>query len=470
MAEAPLTSPQAQPGYRGVWYGNQPCGPPYHWKYSGGLATYPQQHTPIAIYSAEADKTYFVYGGQGEQYPPADYAPIGQETPGETRLCVGSFDHRSRTLSRPISLLTRDTFDAHENPVLCLDDDGRLLVFCPAHGSQRPSYVFRTAKPHDLSTFELVRMFEPDDNFSYPQPWWLRGQGLIFLHTRYDEKWCRRTGYTRSPDGIDWPGWHDCTFLSKLAQGSYQISWPNSDGALGVVFDVHPEVDDEYPLNFRTNLYYAQSHDAGQTWQTADGQALELPLTQIDNPARVFDGQDAGVLVYLKDLDFDQDGQPVILYLTSQNAFPGPEHGPHRWRLATFDGSAWSHHDITASDHNYDHGSLLLRRPDDWRLIGPTSPGPQAYATGGTMCLWRSTDRGKTWAQDRVLVEDKHCNHTYARRPLHAHDDFAVLWAAANAHEPGPTRLLFSDIDGHVYTMPEMMAKDHESPLALHTS
>ena len=51
-------------GYRGLWYANQPTGDYYRYKYSGGFATYPQQHTPIAVYSREADKTFFCYGGR----------------------------------------------------------------------------------------------------------------------------------------------------------------------------------------------------------------------------------------------------------------------------------------------------------------------------------------------------------------------------------------------------------------------
>src|SRR5689334_14018082 len=50
-------------GYRGIWYMNQPTKDEYKFKYSGGMATYPQQHAPIAIYSKKADKTFFVYGG-----------------------------------------------------------------------------------------------------------------------------------------------------------------------------------------------------------------------------------------------------------------------------------------------------------------------------------------------------------------------------------------------------------------------
>ena len=50
-------------GYRGIWYSNQATGDEYRYKYSGGFATYPQQHAPIAIYSEAANKTFFCYGG-----------------------------------------------------------------------------------------------------------------------------------------------------------------------------------------------------------------------------------------------------------------------------------------------------------------------------------------------------------------------------------------------------------------------
>jgi hypothetical protein len=54
--EKPL--PQ-ETGYRGIWYMNQPTKDEYRYKYSGGFATYPQQHEPIAIYSKAANKTFF---------------------------------------------------------------------------------------------------------------------------------------------------------------------------------------------------------------------------------------------------------------------------------------------------------------------------------------------------------------------------------------------------------------------------
>jgi len=49
-------------GYRGIWYYNQPSKDEYHYKYSGGFATYPQQMLPYAFYAKEDSsriKTFF---------------------------------------------------------------------------------------------------------------------------------------------------------------------------------------------------------------------------------------------------------------------------------------------------------------------------------------------------------------------------------------------------------------------------
>src|SRR3954467_4481746 len=96
-------------GYRGIWYSNQPTGDEYKYKYSGGFATYPQQHVPIAIYSKEANKTFFVYGGtvKGKQ---------------ELLHVVSYYDHATGEVPRPRILLDKKTDDAHDNPTLQIDD------------------------------------------------------------------------------------------------------------------------------------------------------------------------------------------------------------------------------------------------------------------------------------------------------------------------------------------------------------
>src|SRR4051794_2379904 len=50
-------------GFHGIWYAVGPSGDQYAYKYSGGLGTYTHQTSPLAIYVAQVDRTFFVYGG-----------------------------------------------------------------------------------------------------------------------------------------------------------------------------------------------------------------------------------------------------------------------------------------------------------------------------------------------------------------------------------------------------------------------
>src|SRR5687767_10420670 len=155
-------------GYRGLWYMNQPSRDEHKYKYSGGFATYPQQHVPIAIYAKAVDRTFFVYGGR----------PKDQNT---LLHMVSYFDHATSTVPRPAILLDKKTDDAHDNPVLSIDAQGHLWVFSNAHGTSRPSYIHRSTKPYSIDSFEKTY----DGNFSYGNPWFLDRFGFLFLHTQY---------------------------------------------------------------------------------------------------------------------------------------------------------------------------------------------------------------------------------------------------------------------------------------------
>src|SRR5258707_8623244 len=99
VAAAPPPFPTAD-GYRGIWYMNQPSQDQYKYKYSGGFATYPQQHVPIAIYSKAANKPFFCYGGTT-----ARHATDKQEL----LQMVSYFDHNTGKVPRPAILLNKKT-------------------------------------------------------------------------------------------------------------------------------------------------------------------------------------------------------------------------------------------------------------------------------------------------------------------------------------------------------------------------
>lgn len=433
-------------GYRGIWYFNQETKDEYVYKYSGGLGTYCADHIPLAIYAPAAEKTFFVFGGR-----PADKNTLYE--------MISYYDHRTGLVPKPTILIDKKTDDAHDNPVLSIDAAGFLWVFASSHGTSRPSYLFKSRKPYDIDDFEQVL----ETNFSYPQPWFLSDEGFLFLHTYY--KSGRGLNWSTSKDGITWEERH---LLAHIQEGHYQISWPR-DRSVGTAFNYHPTAfggdAKKKGLNWRTNLYYMATDDMGKSWHTVNGEPLVTPLTEVKNPALVHDYESEGLLVYAHDLQYDNAGNPVILYLTSKSWRPGPEGGPHTWRIARWSGQSWEFHRVTESDHNYDVGALYLDADGAWRIIGPTQDGPQAFGTGGEIALWSSKDNGATWVLDKQLTQNSAYNHTYVRHPLNAQEGFKAYWADGDARKPSVSRLYFYDArKQQVYRLPATMREETASP------
>lgn len=428
-------------GYRGIWYYNQLVkGNPYVYKYSGGFATYPQQQSPIAIYSAKANKTFFVFGGTVE----------GKQ---ELLHLVSYFDHKTGMVPRPRILVNKKTEDAHDNPVMSIDDDGYIWVFSNAHGTSRPAYISRSDKPYSIDGFTQLR----ETNFSYGHPWFVPARGFFFLHTIYQDGG-RSLFWTTSRDGREWA---EPSKLARIEMGDYQIT-AHAGIRTASVFNAHPK---GLIVNARTNLYYVETSDMGKTWKTVDGKTITPPLTEWNNPALVHDYRKDGLLVFLKTVDFDAEGHPVILYLNSRGWEPGPERGPYEWRTARWTGKAWDIRDFTKSDHNYDYGSLYIEKDGGWRVIAPTEPGPQPFGTGGDMVMWMSRDKGATWKKIKQLTHAKELNHTYARKPIDAQPSFYALWADGDTRKPSTSSLYFTDKEGSkVWRLPVHMTGDFAKP------
>jgi hypothetical protein len=431
-------------GYRGIWYYNQPSKDQYRYKYSGGFATYPQQHVPIACYSKRSNKTFFCYGGR-----PRDR--------NELLHMVSYYDHNTGQVPRPTILLNKQTDDAHDNPTMTLDDDGYVWIFSNSHGTSRPSYIHRSKQPYSIDDFDRVQT----TNFSYGQPWYLPQKGFLLLHTRYsrrDGATIRNLFWMTSRDGLTWS---EPQALAGIPEGHYQISW--SDGTrIGTAFNYHPSPGGG---NARTNLYYVEMQDHGRTWRTVRGEEVRLPISEALNPALVHDYESEKLLVYLKDLQFDSQGRPVILFLTSKDFWSGPAGDPRTWHTARWTGREWDIQTFTTSDHNYDYGSLYVERDGTWRIIAPTGAGPQPYGTGGEVVMWTSTNQGRTWRRIKDLTQESPRNHTYVRRPVNAHPDFYALWADGSAWEPSESSLYFTNRNGdHVWKLPVKMTGDFARP------
>lgn len=462
MPTANTPSPHRIPGYRGIWFTlGQFFGPgengvpysepsttpliPYGDKYSGGLGTYTAKHTPLAVYRSEVEKTFFVYGGT---------------TAAEQRhlLCMISYyDHRTHTVPQPVVVHDKQgVSDPHDNPSMAIDHAGHIWVFVSGRGKERRGLIYRSTQPYSIDHFDLIREAE----FTYPQPHlWTDDQQLL-LFTKYTGM--RELYWATSSDGHSWSEDQKLAAIKSPGDtlaGHYQTS-ARRGNLIGTFFNRHPNGD----VDQRTDLYYAQTRDSGQTWTTVDGQPITPPVTTIDHPCRAIDHVSAGLNVYLKDMDFDANGHPVILYLTSRGHQPGPPNDPRTFCLLRWDGATWRHSEICAADHNYDTGSLYLK-DDAWFVILPGATGPQPYQCGAEITKYVSHDQGATWQLEKQITQNSPRNHNYVRRPINATDPFHAFWTDGDPSQPSPSHLYFCDSTGEkVFCLPYDMDQPTATP------
>jgi hypothetical protein len=424
-------------GYKGIWFTLGQL-TQYGDKYSGGLGTYTSSHVPIAIYSKEANKTFFVYGG------------TTGEKDRHLLIMLSYYDHAKKVVPKPVIVYDKQGVDdPHDNASLSIDDKGYIWVFVSGRNTTRLGILFKSKAPYQIDSFEKIK----EGDMTYPQPWYLPGKGFFYLFTKYTKG--RELYWSTSPDGLQWQP------DQKLAGmgGHYQVSNVRG-GKIVSVFNYHPDGN----VDKRTNCYLVQTSDLGKTWTTIDGKPLQTPLADKHSAALIKDFEAEGKLVYINDLNFDQQGNPVVLAVVSKHYAPGPQGDPREWMLMHWKNGKWNFTTVCTSTHNYDMGSLYITG-NHWQIIGPTEAGPQHWGSGGEIASWESNDDGATWKKAQQLTQHSARNQGYVRRPLNAHPDFYAFWADGDADKLSASVLYFSDQKGNVYSLPYKMDKEFVKPM-----
>ena len=430
-------------GYRGIWFElNQKYD--YGDKYSGGLGTYTAHHFPLAIYSEEVNKTFFVYGG----------------TTGEDErhlLCMaGCYDHKKHLVEKPTVVYDKQGVnDPHDNPSLLIDREGYLWIFVSGRSTRRMGFKFRSIKPYSIESFKEIT----SEEMTYPQPWQIEN-GMLHLFTKYTG--VRELYFETSKDGLMWTEDRKLAGIREKGDskgGHYQVS-QSYGNIVGTFFNRHPNG----VVDKRTDLYYLQTRDMGTIWTTADGTIIPVPLEEVENPARVKNYQAEGLNVYICDINFDTQGYPVCLYVTSKGHEPGPDNSPYQWRVTAWNGSSWETSIAGESDHNYDMGSIIIK-DDKWRIVAPMLTGPQLWGAGGEIAVFASDDRGKTWNRIRQITCNSDLNHGYVRRVINGRPPFVFFWADGDPHQFSISNLYFGDMEGNVWRLPYNMRKSWEKPV-----
>lgn len=437
----------AQPvvdGYKGIWFTLGQFSQ-YGDKYSGGLGTYTAKHIPMAVYAKEVDKTFFVYGGT-------------RDSTERKLLCmVGCFDHRTGSVVKPVIVYDKGNVDdPHDNPTIALDEQGYIWVFISGRGTGRPGILFKSRNPHDIDEFDEVMRGE----FTYPQPKYIQGYGFLHLFTKYTG--LRELYFNTSRNGSNWMGEVKLAGIKRDGDtlgGHYQISGQH-DNKVAFFFNWHPNGD----VDRRTNIYYLESTDFGQIWQTVSGLAVTLPVREVTSATLVKDYFTAGKNVYIKDVAFDNRGNPIALYLVGKGHQPGPDNGMKEWRVTYWDGAAWRDYRITESDHNYDTGSLFVNGKK-WHVVIPDGNPPQQWAGGGEVVIWKSRNNGRSWRQAEKVTTHSRYNHNYVRKVVNGRAPFEYFWADGNPNHLSRSALYFGDLKGNVWKLPYEMRNPQEKPV-----
>ena len=436
------------PGYRPIWFElNQKY--EYGDKYSGALGTYTAKHHPLAIYADAVNKTFFVYGGTKS----ADSKHL---------LCmIGEYDHGSGLVSQPMVVCDKmGVSDPHDNPSILIDDQGYIWVFVSGRGRKRMGFKYKSKNPYSVDGFRKISTEE----MTYPQPKKM-GSGYFNFFTKYTG--VRHLYFEKSINGKD--GSTD-KMLAAIPEkkgeksGHYQVSALFNEKKIGTFFNRHPNGK----VDQRTDLFYLQTREKGDTWSTVDNQLIEIPVTDINSPSKVVDYAKLEKNIYLKDMTYDPQGNPICLYIRSNGHEPGPKSSPYEWCITRWNGDEWMTHIITTSDHNYDMGSLLFQG-EKLYLIGPTAIGPQKWGVGGELQLWTSNDLGKNWIKKKDLTQNSLVNHSYVRKSEIFKSPFVFFWASGHAHQFGKSELFFGNLEGNIWQLPYDMEKETERPKPLKT-
>lgn len=427
-------------GYMGLW---SKTGQPLEHGFiiSGGLATFSSQHRPFAIYSPEADKTFFLYSGT--------------RSPGESHLqiMISYFDHKLHKVPRPVIVFDKmGVTDPQDNASLSIDSGGYLWVFISGRGRTRPGLIFKSTLPYSIESFELA--FEGE--IVFPQPWWMKDSCFMLMYTKVLKG--RELYWSTSTDGKIWSEGQKIAGMG----GHFQTTGTYGD-EIFTVFSYFPEGN----LNRRTNLYLLKSDNLGKTWKTVDNKAMMTPLTKVQNEALIKDYESDKKLVFINDLNFDSQGNPVILAIISRDFRPGPSGDPREWMIIHWKNDKWNFTKVCESDHNFDMGPLYISK-DGWRIIAPSGTGPQKNGAGGELALWFSKNDGESWDKILDITAESARNNSYPRRPLNADNDFFSFWADGDADKFSVSQLYFTNKKcNKVWVLPYKMEKDLERPVRI---
>lgn len=440
-----------------------------------------------AVYAAPVRKTFFVYLA----------APAGQNggaeagrPAGQSPLRISCFDHAAGTVPQPSILpLKEDAGTAPLSVSLALDEQGHVWA-CASRAfrytirqagddqrpatplppetqpaatetSERPAVLFRSTRPYDIRAFSRQAGPALADGRLYH----VAGRGFILIGLHSADGGSIPC-FATSPDGQTWDEPRPLAGIDanhSLVTAFFQgktgttkigvalAAWPAGKGPLAA-----------------TNVYYAETPDAGRTWQSIRQTRLDLPIRGHENGVLVWDYKSIRWTAYLKDLEFNSAGIPCIVYLGGRG---GTGRTPLlcTWTVGRWVGREWETHGVIPAAGPFDVTAFQILPDRSWRQVVIRN-SPATRPAHEEVVLWSSTDQGRSWLKQAWFREEPTARHVLVR-PAGASPELSALWIVGptGAGDGSPAsgsaaRLRFLDARGDALQLPVEMPRSDARP------
>jgi hypothetical protein len=301
--------------------------------------------------------------------------------------------------------------DDHNSPAFLVRPDGRLLTMYSRHGNDEKILYRISTNPHDATVWNDEQTYVPSEKsrVTYSNLHLLsrenNGKGRIYDFFRgLDNSF--KPSYAYSDDfGQSWTKGN--VFIDVPAKFRHR---PYVKYASNGVDTIHITYTDGHPRDFDNSVYHVFYRDG--KLHKSDGtviRSLAEGLKAPDEGTRIFQG-DPNNVGWMSDVHLDSKGHPYVAYSVQKDSagLPDGKAGEDlRYRLARWNGTKWTDHEIAYAGHK------LYPGEDDYTgniALDPHNPNEVYISTNADPLtgkpLISKADNQRHWELYRGVSED----------------------------------------------------------------
>lgn len=298
---------------------------------------------------------------------------------GGFQVRVATLDRETGVWSAPMTV--GQAYDNHGGPALTVDSKGYLhIVYYPHHHAFR---YRRSKQPNDASAWEDEQRFGKE--LTYPTLVCGADDTLYFTARRrhwdrpYEvELWTKKKGGKWERKGAILRSRH-----KGYSHFQESLAWGPDHRTLHLACRFHEKSDKEAYGRIQT-LAYMVSRDSGQTWESSEGKAIEMPASVDEIEVLERGGVDFARALRSGAMAVDGQGVPHLIYSIGEGEAPG------RTVIARPTG-----------DGSWEKLAMAESMPDKWKGWTLEMAGGLSYTEAGVLVGVATVQRPKegevTW-------------------------------------------------------------------------